>query len=73
MADYNSIKEFQKRMDDAQMRQTIEKNAPQIAEAGKKIASQVKSSGNGGGLAKLAMGAIAFIAVAVTGEDLDCW
>ena len=72
MADYNSIKEFQKRMDDAQMRQTIEKNAPQIAEASRKVASQIKNSGNGGGLFKAALGAVAFIAVAVTGVDIDC-
>lgn len=73
MADYNSIEEFQKRMDYVQMRKTMENHAPQIAEAGRKVVSQVNNSGNGGGIFKLALGAVAFIAVAVTGEDFDCW
>ena len=72
MPDYNSIEEFQKRMDYAQMRQTMENHAPQIADASRKVASQIGNSGNGGGLFKAALGAVAFIAVAVTGVDIDC-
>jgi predicted lipoprotein len=73
MSDYNSYQEFQNRMDYAQMRQTMENHAPQIADASRKVASQIENSGNAGGLVKLALGAVAFIAFAVTGEDLDCW
>jgi hypothetical protein len=72
MSDYNSIEEFQKRMDYAQMRQTMENHAPQIADASRKVASQIKNSGNGGGLAKLIFGAVIVIAAAVTGADIDC-
>ena len=72
MSDYNSYQEFQKRMDEAQMRQTIENHAPQIAETGRKVVSQINDSGNGGGLFKLALGAVAFVAATVTGADIDC-
>ena len=72
MADYNSIEEFQKRMDYVQMRQTMENHAPQIAETGRKFVSQINYSGNGGGIFKLALGTVAFIAAAVTGADIEC-
>jgi hypothetical protein len=72
MSDCNSYQEFQNRMDYAQMRQTMENHAPQIADASRKVASQIKDSGNGGGLAKLIFGVVTMIAVAVTGADIDC-